>query len=67
MCVYLRTKFQASTVILTSFRQGGVILLPPQNEPLKSSSRLGLKRICYVPKILFENQFEQNLIQTSSA
>ena len=23
MCVYLRTKFQVSSVILTSFRQGG--------------------------------------------
>ena len=37
MCVYLRTKFQVSGVILTSFRQAGVILPPPpQNEPLKS-------------------------------
>ena len=26
MCVYLRTKFEVSSIILTSFRQGGVIL-----------------------------------------
>ena len=48
MAVYLRVKFQVSSIILTSFRQGvggGVILLPPppQNEPLKSPLRLGLK------------------------
>ena len=49
MCVSLRTKFQASTIILISFRHGGVILPPPQNEPLKSPPRLGLKRIRYVP------------------
>ena len=38
--VYLRTKFQVSTIILTSFRRGQFSL--PQNEPLKSSPRLGL-------------------------
>ena len=47
MCVYLRTKFQVSSIIITSFRQGeGVILTaplpPPQNKPLKSPPRLGL-------------------------
>ena len=46
MCVYLRTKFQVSSTILTSFRLGGgggVILPPsPQNEPLKSPPRLEL-------------------------
>ena len=51
MCVYLPTKCQVSSIILTSFRQGvgrwgGVILPlhlpPPQNEPLKSPFRLGL-------------------------
>ena len=43
MCVYLGTKFQVSSIILTSFRLG-VILPPPhrQNEPLKSQPRLGL-------------------------
>ena len=42
--VYLRTKFQFSSIILTSFRQG-VILPPsqPQNKPLKGPPRLGLK------------------------
>ena len=36
MCVYLRTKFQFSGIILTSFRQNG---------PLKSPPRLGLRKI----------------------
>ena len=48
MCVYLRTKFQVPSIILTSFRQ--VVILPHphpplQNEPLKSPTRLGLKDI----------------------
>ena len=38
MCVYLRTKFQVSSIILASFRQGEVIFL--KNEPLKSPPRL---------------------------
>ena len=46
MDVYLQTKFEVCSIILTSFRQGGVILpppsLPPQNEPLNSPPRLGL-------------------------
>ena len=37
----LGTKFQVSSIILTSFRQG-VILLPPPNERLKSPPRLEL-------------------------
>ena len=43
--VYLRTKFEISSRILTRFRQRGLILPPPQpqNEPVKSSARLGLK------------------------
>ena len=43
MDVYLRAKFEVSSIILTIFRQG-VILRPsqPQNEPLKSPPRLGL-------------------------
>ena len=47
MGVYLRAKFEVSSIILTSFRQGGVILppTPPQNEPLKSPPRLGLIRL----------------------
>ena len=49
MCVYLRAKFEVSSVILTSFRQGVEICTttppppPPQNEPLKSPPRLGLR------------------------
>ena len=43
MCTY-GTKFQVSSVILTSFRQ--IVILPPpqpQNEPLKNPARLRLK------------------------
>ena len=47
MGVYLHAEFEVSSIILTSFRQGGrgVILTPPppQLEPLKSPPRLGLK------------------------
>ena len=48
MSVYLHTKFQVSSIILTSIRQwagggGGFILLPPyQNGPLKRPARLWL-------------------------
>ena len=47
MCVYLRAKFEVSSIILASFRQGaalGEIYLPPpsQSEPLKNPPRLGL-------------------------
>ena len=49
MGVYLRTKFQDCSIIVTSFRQGvggaGNFILPtplPQNKPLKSPPRLGL-------------------------
>ena len=50
MCVYLCAKFEVSSIILTSFKQGegegeGVILLPPhlKSEPLKNPARLELK------------------------
>ena len=51
MCVYLRTKFEVSSIILTSFRQGVIPPPPPppQNEPLKSPLRLGLT----APMILY--------------
>ena len=47
MDVYLQTKFEVCSIILTSFRQGGGNFtpppsLPPQNEPLNSPPRLGL-------------------------
>ena len=43
--MYLRTKFQGSSIILTSFRQGVILPepLPPPNESLKSPPRLRLK------------------------
>ena len=41
-CVYLRTKCQVSSIILTSFRQRVIFCPPPQNEPLKSTPRLEL-------------------------
>ena len=49
--MYLRAKFEVFSIILTSFRQGGKFtpLPPPQNEPLKSPSRVGLKKHTTVP------------------
>ena len=41
--VYLRAKVEVSRIILTSFRQG--LGVPPQNEPLKSPSRLGFNKL----------------------
>ena len=47
MGVYLLAKFEVSSIILTGFRQGGGLFYPspspPQNEPIKSPTRLGLK------------------------
>ena len=42
---YLRAKFEVSSVILTGFKQGVILPTPtsPQNEPLKSPPRLGIK------------------------
>ena len=48
MGVYLRAIFQVSSIILTCFRQGGegnFIPTQPQNEPLKSPPRLGLRKL----------------------
>ena len=53
MSVFLRAKFEFSIMILRSFRQGvggrgGLVIYPPprpQNEPLRSPPRLGLRRI----------------------
>ena len=42
---YLGAKCEVSSMVLTSFRQGGALTqppTPPQNEPLKSPPRLGL-------------------------
>ena len=45
MGVYLGAKFEVFSIILTGFRRGNFTAppLPPQQEPLKSPSRLGLK------------------------
>ena len=51
MAVYLRAKFEVSSIIVTDLRQGGVFYPPPppaptpQNEPLKSPPRLGLTKL----------------------
>ena len=62
MNVYVRAKFQVSSVTLTSFRQGVTFTpptpLPPQNEPLKSQLRLGLTNI--INKDLDNNKFPEN-------
>ena len=42
MDLYIRDKLAASSIILTSFRQGVILSTPPQNEPLKRPPRLGL-------------------------
>ena len=47
LCVYLCTKFQVSSIIITSFKQEGNFTPPPtpttpRNKPLKSPPRLGL-------------------------
>ena len=46
--MYLRAKFEVSSIILTNFRRGGNFTPPPsstpQNERLKIPPRLGLKK-----------------------
>ena len=42
--VYLRTKFQVSSIILTSFRQG-VILAPPKHTPKRTPKKSTLIRV----------------------
>ena len=45
MGVYLRTKFQVSSLILTSFRQGVILPSPSsENKPLKSPPGLVLRK-----------------------
>ena len=59
MCVYVRTKFQVSSIILTSFREGEFYHPPPphppppQNGPLRSPSGLGLKAYFWYLNTLF--------------
>ena len=70
MCFYLRAKFEVSSIVLTIFRtEGGVIPPPPptpQNEPLKSSPRLGLSAdLSYTYKCVFQVSVNLNVIPTS--
>ena len=75
MGVYLRAKFEVSSMVLTSSRQGeGVILphhpTPPQNEPLKSPLRLGLlgiiqtviKEMLQVTFFFFQNSYDLTIL-----
>ena len=56
MGVYLRAKFEVSSIILTSFRQGVILPSPPpQNEPLKSPPRLGLNMVKTKALIVFQH------------
>ena len=58
ICVYLHTKFQVSSIILTSFRQRREVTLPSsvQSEPLKSPPRLGLSKLWSVIPQLSQNR-----------
>ena len=70
MFVYMRARAQVSSIILTSFRQGGsnsISPLPPpspQNKPLKSLSRFGLtcSEIWHGPKTNFGTTIKSNKI-----
>ena len=53
MCVYLRTKFQVSTVILTSFRHGIVLPPPTSKENSKEATQVRVKYLS-IWKVNFE-------------
>ena len=40
--MYLRTKYEVSSTILTSFRQGVILRSHPKTKPIKSPPRFGL-------------------------
>ena len=42
MCMYVRTKFQVSSIILTSFRREVILPYPPplENDPLKTPTQI---------------------------
>ena len=42
--MYLRTKFQVSSIILTSFRRGVIYPPPSQNEPPKKLTQIWVKK-----------------------
>ena len=54
MCVYVRTKFQVSSIILTSFRREVILPTPPppENEPLKAPPRLKLTQKLFPTEIV---------------
>ena len=52
MCVYLHTKFQVSSVILISFRQGGLFYPPPTPKQNPKKPTLIRVKIRY-PKTLY--------------
>ena len=66
MGVYVRAKFEVSSVILTSFRQRGIPPAPPppphQGEPLKSPPILRLKGkgLRHYGSLLSANDYEKN-------
>ena len=45
ICVYLRARFQVSSIIRTSFRRGGNFTLRTTKNTPKSPSRLGLSSL----------------------
>ena len=68
MHVYLRAKFEVSSVVLTYFRRG-----TPQNEPLKSPRRLGLTlslqleklfKFAMIDRLLMKHGFGKSLPAT---
>ena len=62
ICVYLCTKFQVSSTILTTFRQGVILLLPPpQKEPLKTPPRLGLNIVAIMVFKCCESSIKSNI------
>ena len=68
MSVYLRAKFEASSIILPSFRRGVILApLPPQNEPLKSPPRLGLKSSNYVTRNIIFLSLKQDIFFKNSS
>ena len=54
MDVYLRAKFEVSSIILTGFRQGEGNSPPPQDEPLKIPFRVGLTVSHYTPTYILK-------------
>ena len=63
VCV-LRTKFQVSNIILTSFRQEVILALPPpENGPLKYPLRLWLKKTIMFLDNHVRNKLTLNVVQ----